>query len=68
MSENMETEDILVKMWKITISQYPELSIIDDEYWQVAILNCSTKKARAAILEQFLEKKASKTSVSESKK
>lgn len=62
----METEDILVKMWKITISQYPELSIIDDEYWQVAILNCSTKKAQAAILEQFLEKKVSKTSVSES--
>ena len=55
------SENILVKMWKITISQYPELSIIDDEYWRVAILNCSSKKARAATLEQFLEKKASKT-------
>ena len=60
MSKNMETEDILVKMWKITISQYPELSIIDHEYWRVAILNCSTKKAQAAILEQF--KKAAQKS------
>tara|TARA_Y100000591_G_C21812501_1_gene688731 strand:+ start:164 stop:379 length:216 start_codon:yes stop_codon:yes gene_type:complete len=57
MDYHFTTSDLFGVMWKITIDMYPKLSVIDDNNYRHAILNCSNQQQQDFILQQFLESK-----------
>lgn len=42
--------------WHVTVSMYPHLSIVDDDNFKHAIIQCASEEAQNNVLDMFLKK------------